>query len=740
MSNGYGSSSGSSASTSYSTSSSQRVAALQQRRMNNQGLVAPDGFHYMPDGTLMSDEEHARLYSSRIIKNFDIDLSDLPQTSQKRTFKLTGDEGCEFILEVKDNATGNYYNFVTNKFQSTYYGLEESIQDNNVFEKEITFPSIVTKDTVNGAVSSATSVTMDTAVASTMAVGDRVTGNDTLNNSVITVASIDSTNVFSLSAAASISDGVTLFFTGDAQYDISLYAKPGTKHIDYQEFRFGDDSIDINSSIGSNSLMLKKVIYQYANVELSIGKLSPNSSIEMTGSGHTTTSVTVSRGGSKGKTPFSVKSIVSTASKAYQILKQPDINDIIGRKNITIGSAPEDLPGENIYPTARAAFTGDDVNGAVTSGSVVRVDNTDLSAVIAVGDKITSPTTSGTIDGAIADGTDVVMDEDVATIMAVGDIVTGEGAVNCNAQPGACVVTAINVDSNAKKFSIGAATQFADGKRLVFSSKVNSSLTTVTVVETSGTATDFTMSQAIQFRDDQPLTFTPQANYQWPVDDISGISTEMFVGTSANVVAGTRPSKYLNTTIINQGTVDEETIVNYQAPFKTTNNQKPTIVKGVVTVQPGNLVFNNQQPLLLAGDSITALGYGQKNITALTGYDLRITDLKITLKPIQTTSTAACNSTTLAVSSVNGILPNVSTASGIGINVAQANPTVTARSATSGAGNLTLSTTQVLESGQTFTFANAGQEATISGNIEILKAGTDSGNIYFDVERLLSIT
>ena len=23
---------------------------------------APDGFHYMPDGTLMSDAEHARLY------------------------------------------------------------------------------------------------------------------------------------------------------------------------------------------------------------------------------------------------------------------------------------------------------------------------------------------------------------------------------------------------------------------------------------------------------------------------------------------------------------------------------------------------------------------------------------------------------------------------------------------------------------------------------------------------------
>ena len=37
------------------------------------------------------------------------------------------------------------------------------------------------------------------------------------------------------------------------------------------------------------------------------------------------------------------------------------------------------------------------------------MDNTDLSAVIAVGDKVTAPTTTGTVDGAIADGADVVM-------------------------------------------------------------------------------------------------------------------------------------------------------------------------------------------------------------------------------------------------------------------------------------------------------------------------------------------
>ena len=71
MSNGYGGgSSGSSTSTSISTSSSQRVAAPQQSRVNTQGQVAPEGFHYMPDGSLMSDVEHAKLFSIKTIKGF----------------------------------------------------------------------------------------------------------------------------------------------------------------------------------------------------------------------------------------------------------------------------------------------------------------------------------------------------------------------------------------------------------------------------------------------------------------------------------------------------------------------------------------------------------------------------------------------------------------------------------------------------------------------------------------------
>jgi len=740
MSNGYGvGSSGS------STGSGQRVAVPQQIRVNTQGQVAPEGFHYMPDGSLMSDADHAKLYGGKIIKNFDLDLSDLSAVGETRVFNITGDADSEFILEVKNNANGNYYNFATSKFQTTQYKLEGALAS-GVYSGQINFPSTITTDTVNGAVSSGVKVVMDTVVANTMVVGDRVRGNTTLNESSVTVAALnpdgDNTSEFSLSSAVALDDGQTLSFASSAQYNIYLYAKPGTRHVDNIEVRFSDSSIDLNSSIGSNSLMLQKVIYQYADVSLTIDKISPSSTIEMTGSGHTTKTIVVPRGKSKGKVPFSVKSIVSTASKAYQILKQPDINDILGKKDVTIGSAPETLIGENIYPTARTAFTGDDVNGAVTSGSVVRMDNTDLSAAIAVGDKITSLPRTSTVDGTFDDVDKFVIDNNCAAVMAVGDQVTGFGG-----ESRIVVVKTINPDGdNVNEFDVeqegggSLGLSIADGKTLTFSSKINRSLTTVTVVETSGAATDFTMSQAIQFRDDQDLIFTPQANYQWPVDDISGISLGTFVAPATNVTTNTRLADYSDTTILNQGTASERTIINYQAPFKTTGGQKPTITNGVVTTQPGSIIFDQQQALLLASDTISILGPGETNILSLSGFELRITDLKITLAPIQTTSTAACNSATLAVTSVNGILPNVSTVSGIGINAALSDPTVTARSATSGAGNLTLSTSQVLESGQTFLFTGAGQEATISGNIEIIKAGTSDGSIFFDMENLVSIT
>ena len=524
--------------------------------------------------------------------------------------------------------------------------------------------------------------------------------------------------------------------TDNDQYDISLTANPlTTKHANRAEVRFGDGSLDINSSTGSNSILLTKVIYQYVDQTLTITTYSPNGTIELASQVNDT--ITLARGSAVDEQAFSIACSVSTAAKCYRIIKQPTASDLFSFVTPAIGAAPINIPGENIYPTATAAFTGDDVNGAITSGAVVRMDNTDLSAVIKVGDKITTPVVTDTVNGARdASAVAVTMDSAVATKMAVGDRVTGNAALDAR------LFTVASLDST-NVFSISSTVAIADGVTLSFSSKINRSLTTVTVVETSDTATDFTMSQAIQFRDNAPLTFFNQKNYRWPISNYANIVKEqMVVEPGTNVTADTSLAIYQDTVTLFPNTLQEEIIVKEEALAVSTIGINPVITRGDVSTQAGNVVFDKQQILALAGDNVNIGGYGTTRLLDVSGYSVILSDLAIALTPITTTTTAAVNnSTSVPVTSRNGILDDVSTVSGIGINPALVDPTVdTGAGAVTGAGTLVLTAAQTLENGATLTFAGAGQTATITGNIQVVKAGSANQSIRFDVEKLLSIT
>ena len=595
---------------------------------------------------------------------FNIDLTDLPVSSETRNFTILGSVGAIFTLEIK-NEDSYYYNFITQTFQAGKAGLYDIVITSGIYRNSIKFPTV----------------------------------------------------------------------EDDDHYDIYLFAGQDTEHGPYSEVRFGDDTIDINSSTGSNSKLMRKIIYQYTNLTLTLSTYAATAAFSITSAVNDT--FTVSRGRGLAKVPFTI-SCSSSSGACFRILKQPTSNDILSFMEPTVGAAPELLPGENEYPTARAAFTGDDVNGAVTSGSVVRMDNTDLSAVIEVGDKITSPVTTDTVDGAVSSSNRIVMDNNVATKMAVGDQVTGTGISDGSV----VTVTHLNPDSdNVKELQVSEAVSISDGVTLTFSSQVNRSLTTVTVVETSGTATDFTMSQAIQFRDNQPLTFTPQMNYQWPLDSIKNIKEDMIVVPGTNVTANTSVGKYEDTVTLFADTADEKVIVKNSAPALNTKAQKPTIVKGLVTVQPGNVVFDKQQKLALAGDAMKIGGYGTDHILDIHGYEIKFTDLAIELTDVTTTTTAAStNSTSVVVAARDGILNSVSTVSGIGIDPSVVAPTVNSGASTTGAGTIVLSAAQTLENGVTLTFDGAGKTATITGFVEVLKAGTADATLRFDVEKLLTST
>jgi hypothetical protein len=143
--------------------------------VEDQSQSAPAGYHYMPDGTLMSN---AAMALNKVIRNLDLNLSDLPYVSEVRQFTISGDTGAQFILEIKSGS--NFYNFTTNTFQAAASHLEKTITGGS-YKGSITFPTVAT----------------------------------------------------------------------DGQYDIYLHAVPGTMHVPYHEVRFGDSSLDINSSKGS---------------------------------------------------------------------------------------------------------------------------------------------------------------------------------------------------------------------------------------------------------------------------------------------------------------------------------------------------------------------------------------------------------------------------------------------------------------------------------------------------------
>ena len=605
----------------------------------------------------------------KIINNFSLDLSDLPATTETRSFVVTGTNNATFSLEIK-NEDNYYYNFTTNAFQATKTSLSNQLITSGVFRGSIVFPTI----------------------------------------------------------------------TDDDHYDIYLFAEGDTKHAEYREVRFEDGTIDINSSTGSNSLLLKKIIYQYTDITLTLAAYNPTAAFTIGSLVNDT--FTLSRGKSGGKVPFTI-SCSSASGASFKILRQPIESDILSFVSPTVGSAPEKLPGEDEYPAVRNE-AGDTVDGAITGGGsdIKVVMDTNVASTMAVGDKILSATSTDTVDGAVSSGIKVVMDNNVAGKMAIGDRITSSDTeLGPILEASVVTVAALNPDGdNVKEFSMSEAVAIGDGTTLTFTPKCNRSLTTVAALNPDGdNAKEFSMSQNIGLVDGRTLTFSARKNYQWPLNDINNIEEGMIVVPSTNVTSGTRVGRYLDTTTINENTPLERKIIKNQAPAINTKSQKPTIVKGLVTGQAGNVVFSSQQVLALAADTLKIGGYGTAKVLSVYGYDIKFTNLAVALTTVTTTTTSASsNSTSVAVAARDGILNGTSTVSGIGINPDVADPTVNSGANATGAGTIVLSAAQTLESGITLTFAGAGKVATITGDMEIIKAGTADATLRFDVEKILT--
>jgi len=176
------------------------------------GVKAPAGFHYMPNGKLMSDADHVALYGyiEKKIAFFDFETRDVINEGETRKFIVRGDNGAVFSLEIYDN-TGKYYNFYTNTWSTT--------------------KAMLSKKSIGGGYSG--SITFD-------ALPDSSLKTYTINLHAETV------------------------------YNIK------TSHVDYVEIRNDDNSVNVNKSTGSDSTVLTKIIYQDALKTLKLSCVAPS--------------------------------------------------------------------------------------------------------------------------------------------------------------------------------------------------------------------------------------------------------------------------------------------------------------------------------------------------------------------------------------------------------------------------------------------------------------------------------
>ena len=525
--------------------------------------------------------------------------------------------------------------------------------------------------------------------------------------------------------------------------------------------RFEDGSIDINSTTGSDSLLIKKVIYQTLATSLIISAGTPNTVAVLTPGSIATKTITANVGSSVRKIPFEV-AVTAGNTHSYKIDRTPTANDVFISATRTIGSAPSNIPGEDIYP---AVSDTDTVDGDFSAGTATKIvmDNNVASNVV-VGDKVTVATTllTDTVDGTVSSGVKVVMDNNVVTKMAVGDGITcsSSNAVNdSNFNKELITVVALNPDGdNAKEFSISRANAIVDGATLTFIPKCNRETWTVAALNPDGdNVKEFSItgeSEGLGILDGTTLSFSNRMNYSWPIDNVDGLTAGVKpTGDvwAANGTSGSVISPYEEILTEMEGTIQERTIVKKRVEAVDKLGVKPTIARNattklLTTTQTGNITFNKQQKFTLATRALIFSGYGIPVIKTLSGWDIEITDITIALtKPTAVTTAAVSASASVPIDNGDGVMDDVSTVSSINMSSTAVDPTVTNIASYSGtSATLTLSAAQTLEDGETLTFDGAGRIITISGNIEIKKVGEIASGwdrvLYFDLEKFVPAT
>ena len=162
------------------------------------------------------------------------------------------------------------------------------------------------------------------------------------------------------------------------------------------------------------------------------------------------------------------------------------------------------------------------------------------------------------------------------------------------------------------------------------------------------------------------------------------------------------------------------------------------VVNGTTTLieDPGGTVVISNSSTFVADRTLTFTGKGQDDLQYFNGAEITISSLLLTIDAVTTTTDGAVsNSTTIPITSTNGIKA-AETVLMTGIGVTDTSPHVD--SVSSGV-SVTVSSNQTIETGQTVTFTGSSRSATVTGSVLINNYGTSDITLTLNLDNILTV-
>ena len=550
----------------------------------------------------------------KIITGVNINTRDIKYTGETRTFVISGQKDAVFSIEIYDDATTpNYYDFYSNTFSTTKKKLYKAYLAENTYEFTVKFPAIGARSLIK----------------------------------------------YTIDIVAETVDGIK------------------TLHSNYLPSFFEDGSIDINGSVGSESNILRKIIYQDVKKNLFISCIAPSlyatSSDTVNGAVSSSNRIVID-GDATDTNIVRVGDLVTGSGIASSVHAIVDIIDPDDDNTNEIQVSIADSIGDGEVITFTPPFNGVTPHStdSTTGRQVIELssgESSSFSFTVTVtapsGRALTSVKTPETDD------------------LCAFKNITFESA--------ALAISDEDTDSNSKFFRWP-------------------------ITNISGLKEGMVLD---------PARSGTGANTTTP----ARISKYRTTSTSSQIIE----NKYGNEIrSVNLTKVEVPAIDSYYNDITAIDRN------GVSTAQKGNIVFDTQQLDALKSDSnVRIFGYGTSDIRSLTGTTVKIKDVVVTPTQVSTTTSGAVsNSATIPLTEVRDVNQN-SIIRGIGIDAAVSNPIVTNKAAASGGANITASAAQTLESGQTLFFDGASRIITITGTIEVTMGISDT-TVHFDLEKIMT--